>query len=92
MAQLLISLASPNTGCPVLRVLCEGWESGCWRKFVDHAAVYHKSSSTGSIASHPYKERKDGAIHFVGDGRKIKKPGPALTTYLPWLSAFGDRD
>ena len=83
MAQLLISLASPNTRCPVLRVLCEGWESGCWRKFVDHAAVYHKSSSTGSIASHPYKECKDGApTLLVMAGRSKSLGQPSQPTYL----------
>ena len=57
------------------------WE--CWRKFVDHAAVYHKSSSTGSIASHPYKECKDGApTLLVMAGRSKSLGQPSQPTYL----------
>ena len=48
-------------GAPSFAFFAKGGSRGCWRKFVDHAAVYHKSSGTGSIASHPCKVRKDGA-------------------------------
>jgi hypothetical protein len=60
----------------------KGGRRGCWRKFVDHATVYHKSSSTGSIASPPAKyvtteQSKQGwGSHSVGDGRKTRKPRP----------------
>ena len=39
----------------------KGGSRGCWRKFVDHAAIYHKSSSTGSIASHPFDKLRAGS-------------------------------
>jgi hypothetical protein len=54
-----------KVGTPSFAFFAKGGSRGCWRKFVDHAAVYHKSSSTGSIASHPCKVRKDGAATLL---------------------------
>ena len=45
-----------------------GGSRGCWRKFVDHAAVYRKSSSTGSIASHPFDKLRAGSCKVRKDG------------------------
>ena len=61
----------------------KGGSRGCWRKFVDHVAVYHKSSGTGSIASHPCKVRKDGAPSVVVMPKRSQAWATRPTLTLP---------
>ena len=46
---------------PSCAYFAKGGSRRCWRKWVFRAARYNESNSTGSIAAHPCKKRKDGA-------------------------------
>jgi hypothetical protein len=50
-----------HSGCPILRVFCEGWESQMPRAKWVSSRVHSKIKRTRSIAAHPCKKRKDGA-------------------------------
>ena len=76
MAQLLTRWHRQHNGCPVLRVLREGRESRTLAALCPMQAAWRdKPNSTGSIAAHPCKKRKDGAP-TVSWHRRNQKPGP----------------
>jgi len=80
-------MAHPHRGCPILRVLCEGWEAASSAPLSFHAAAagvavamqaarHAEDYAISAVATHPCKKRKDGAATFrYGKGKTERGEG-----------------